>query len=225
MKKITILGSCRQDSLYKKYNITSIKNDISYPHYTKEMLEVIKFCKFGNISPNDTLKIFRTPALTKNPIYFSNSLKDEFESSDIYILEIASRLSYKINDKYVHHIYYDDNNYNKETKNLINVDNLTDNEIEDDIIEIKKLINKPIIIVSHLVTYNKGSRYELAELLKNICIKYNILFINPIQEIIKRGYNLNELFLRENKLAHYNDKGHDIILSIYDDFISQIGTS
>lgn len=32
---ITILGSCRQDSLYKKYKITSIKNHLSYPHYSK----------------------------------------------------------------------------------------------------------------------------------------------------------------------------------------------
>jgi hypothetical protein len=48
---ITIFGSCRQDSLYNKYNVNRIKNDISYTHSTKEILEVIKFCKHGNMTP------------------------------------------------------------------------------------------------------------------------------------------------------------------------------
>ena len=52
---ITILGSCRQDSLYKKYKITSIKNNLSYPHYTKEVLQVIKYCLFDNLSPEQTM--------------------------------------------------------------------------------------------------------------------------------------------------------------------------
>jgi hypothetical protein len=194
--KITILGSCRQDSLNKNYNITSIKNEISYPHYTKEIIEVINFCKFGNINPEETLKIFRTPGLTKRPIIFSDSLKKEFESSDIFIIEIASKIAYKYKDKYVHHIFYDDPAYNNETKNSINIEILSDEEIEKDIIEIKKLLNKPIIIVSHLVSYNSGSRYELAELLRIICNKYNILFINPMDEIKRRGYDLNKISSR-----------------------------
>ena len=46
--KITIFGSCRQDSLYsnEKYEITKIQNDISFPHYTKEILELILLSKY-----------------------------------------------------------------------------------------------------------------------------------------------------------------------------------
>lgn len=48
--KITVLGSCRQYSLREDYSVTNIQEDISYPHYTKEILQVINFCKFGNLS-------------------------------------------------------------------------------------------------------------------------------------------------------------------------------
>ena len=40
--RITVLGSCRQHSLQNKYSLTSIQEELSYPHYTKEILEVIK---------------------------------------------------------------------------------------------------------------------------------------------------------------------------------------
>ena len=46
---ITILGSCRQHTLRNKYNITNIQKQLSYPHYTKEILEVIKYCKYNHI--------------------------------------------------------------------------------------------------------------------------------------------------------------------------------
>jgi hypothetical protein len=46
---ITILGSCRQEYLRTLYEITDIQDNISFPHYTKEMLEVIKFCKYGTL--------------------------------------------------------------------------------------------------------------------------------------------------------------------------------
>ena len=66
-KTITILGSCRQESLCKKYNITSIKEDLSYPHYTKEILQVLHYCMFDNLKPEETI-IFRTPAINKKKI-------------------------------------------------------------------------------------------------------------------------------------------------------------
>ena len=39
---ITVFGSCRQWSLNRIYNTTSIQEDVSYTHYTKEVLELIK---------------------------------------------------------------------------------------------------------------------------------------------------------------------------------------
>ena len=75
MSLITILGSCRQESLYKNYNITSIQKNISYQHYTKEILEVIKFCKYGHILPEDTLTTFRTSILHNKKLIILDSLE------------------------------------------------------------------------------------------------------------------------------------------------------
>ena len=46
-------------------------------------------------------------------------------------------------------------------------------EIENDIISIKNELDKPFIIVSHLVTRNHGDRYLLSIWLEEICLKYN----------------------------------------------------
>ena len=93
MKTITILGSCRQDSLYKKYNITSIKEGLSYPHYTKEILQVLNYCMFDNLKPEETI-IFRTPAINKKIIQ-NNPFSNDIKNSDVIFIEIASRKYYK----------------------------------------------------------------------------------------------------------------------------------
>ena len=67
---ITVFGTCRLDSL-NSYN-TRIKHEISYTYDTKEILEVIKFIKYNHISPEETITTFRTPMMTKQPIYSSN---------------------------------------------------------------------------------------------------------------------------------------------------------
>ena len=218
MSLITILGSCRQESLYKNYNITSIQKNISYPHYTKEILEVIKFCKYGHILPEDTLTTFRTSILHNKKLYFNNILENNFKNTKLCIIEIASKISYKYNNRYVHHILYDNETY----KNDIIVSQQTDEEIEEDIINIiKELNNIKIIIVGHIVTYNKGKRYELINLLEQICNKYNILFINPITEITKLGYNIKDLVIDEPIISHYNELGHSVIEKIYNHYICQ----
>lgn len=223
--KITVLGSCRQHSLRNIYNVTSIQEAISYPHYTKEILEVINFCKYGSLKPEETLYTLRTAILNNKQIYFNEILKEEFESSDIFILEIASKKKYKYNNRNVHHIVTEEN-HNKlipdEIKNNIEIIEQDKNEIEEDIIDIKNLLNKPLIIISHLVTKNIGERYNLKIWLEEICKKHNIIFIDPIKELQKKKYNIDELFNKENILAHYNDLGHLKILDIYKEYIDKI---
>ena len=214
MKTITILGSCRQDSLYNKYNVTSIKNNISYPHYTKEILQVINWCLFNNVSEKDTITTFRSSIISNRALRWNTHIYNEFVKSDIFIIEIASRISYFYNNKYVHHILYDDPNYKK---NNVIVRDLTDTEIINDIKEIITLIKKPIIIVGHIVTIQTGKRYELSKLISNTCKELNIPFIDPVEEIIKRGHNILDLVNPD--LKHYNDLGHRVILDIYDNYI------
>jgi len=218
--KLTILGSCRQYSLYGKYHVTSIQESLSYPHYTKEILEVIKYCKYQHISENDTLNVFRTPILNKLQVNYEH-IKNEFNTTDLFVIEIASKIKYMYNNIYVHHIACE-NEYNLSIKEHIQIEKQCREEIENDIISIKNELDKPFIIVSHLVTRNHGDRYLLSIWLEEICLKYNIPFVNPIKELMKSNVDLNKIFLEESILAHYNDMGHEEILKIYTDFINKI---
>ena len=247
--RITVLGSCRQHSLQNKYSLTSIQEELSYPHYTKEILEVIKYCKYNHIDLHETINIFRTPILTQ---MFPNQAKlnQEFHTTDLFILEISSKKKYIYKDKYLHHIATEAK-YNIPIKNEIIIEKQTKDEIEQDILQIKEELNKPFIIVSHIITQNSGDRYDLGCWLEEICIRHNIPFINPVKEIIKRnkrvelpimrrtiGFNMimnvqkdqtesillnmeniHTLFVNEPNLNHYTNKGHDIILDIYSEFI------
>jgi len=221
MTTITILGSCRQHSLNKKYKISSIQEEISYPHYSKEILQVIKYLKYNNISSEDTKIVFRTPILNNCGIINHQKYFNEFINTDVFIIEIASKLYYKYNDYYVHHIAID-KQFNVSIKNEIKIGILTKDEIEQDIIEIKNELNKPLIIISHLVTREKGERYILSEWLKEICEKHNIPFINPVKELLKNNVDMNNIFLNEKVLAHYNENGHNEILKIYEKYINEL---
>lgn len=70
----------------------------------------------------------------------------------------------------------------------------------------KELNNKPILIISHLVTINSGDRYDLKNWLEEICKKYGILFLDPIKELKKIYTNIDNFFLKKKSLNHYNDK-------------------
>jgi len=183
----TIFGSCRQESIYciPEAKVTGIRDNITYTHYTKEVLELIKYCKYGHLSPEETLTSFRTPILHNRKLYYNNILINNFNNTNVFFIEIASRVSYEYNGVYVHHIL----SSNEELKNNIIIKKHNDEEIE-----IKKQLNRPIIIVSHIVTYNYGTRYELLKLLEKICLKHNILFINPFKEISMRNYDIKKYY-------------------------------
>jgi hypothetical protein len=218
MVLITIFGSCRQQSIYgiPEAKVTGIRDNITYTHYTKEVLELIKYCKYGHLSPEQTITTFRTPILQNRKLYYNNILINNFNNTNVFFIEIASRVSYEYNGVYIHHIL----SSNEELKNNIIIKNQNNEEIENDIIEIKNQLNRPIIIVGHIVTYNYGKRYELLKLLETVCLKHNILFINPFKEIYMRNYNIKNLL--EDDLTHYNFEGHSVMKNIYLDFLKKI---
>jgi len=217
-KRITLFGSCRLDSL-NNYN-NEIRNKISYTYDTKEILEVIKFLKFNHLSPEETIVTFRTPMMTKIPVYHKE-LNEIIENTDIYVIEICGKKSYKYNNICVHSALAQfSNDYIRER---IIIDQQSDEEIETDIIKIIEYLNtKNIIIVSHITTDNISERYKLSNLLENICLKHNIYFINPVKEITKKGYNIYDLVINEPKIKHYNENGHKIIKEIYEEYINNI---
>ena len=113
---LTILGSCRQHSLNNIYNCTGIQEKLTYPHYTKEILQTIKYLKYKNLDDSEVLFTFRTPILEKK-ISDYNELKKDFDKTDIFVLEIASKMYYKYNDIYLHHIATEEQ-YNISIKKL-----------------------------------------------------------------------------------------------------------
>lgn len=99
----------------------------------------------------------------------------------------------------------------------------TNEEIENDIIEIKTLLKKPLVILSHLVIFNNGStRYLLSIFLEEICEKHCITYINLVKELIKNNCHITKYFAKEDKLFHYTDYGNKEICKIYYDIIDSI---
>ncbi len=224
MEYITILGSCRQESINKYYPISKIQNQLNYPHYTKEILQEIKYLKNKNINYDKTKYCFRDGLLSKCKIGINDNkykmLKNEFNKTTLFLIEIASRISYKYDSLYLHHIA-EEEQYNFNNRNQIIKKDLTDEEIEDDIIQIRKeLYPKKMIIMSHFASYNYGKRYELIQLLKKICDKMDIPFIDQSEVFDKCG--IENTTLNEPVLAHYNDLGKYIIAEIIKNKIEEI---
>ena len=215
---ITIFGTCRLDSL-SNYN-NRIKNEISYTYYTKEILEVIKFIKYNHISCEETITTFRTPIMNKTPIY-ANNFQGMIETTDVFVIEICCKKTYKYNNLFVHSGLCDYSNDWISQQIIINEQ--SNEEIENDILEIIHELNtRKIIIVGHIVTDDKSERYKLSQLLENICFKYNLLFINPVAEIVKKGYNINQLVDHHEKtILHYNENGHMVMNEIYNEYINK----
>ena len=223
MEYITIFGSCRQTPIKDYLQVSNILDELNYPHYTKEILQQIRYLKYKNIPNNQTKYCFRTSLLNRCQTEISNDgynkLKNEFDRSSFFLVEIASRISYKYNNVYLHHIA-EDSQYGFFDRDKIIKEDLTDEEIENDIIQIRnELYPKPFIILSHFATYESGKRYELIKLLENICKKLNIPFINQSDIVKKYG---NNIILKEPVLAHYTKEGLSYVGKILLDKINEV---
>jgi len=220
---ITILGSCRQQCISNYFNVTNIQKTLNYPHYTSEILQQIRYLKYKNIQNEFTKYCFRDGLLSKCSKEISdesyNILKKEYDETTFFLIEIASRIKYKWNNLYLHHISVEEQ-YNFFDRDKIIVEDLTDEEIENEIIQIKnELYPKPFIIISHFATYEKGKRYELTQLLKNICKKHNIPFLNQSDIIKEFGTNI---LINEEVLAHYTSEGEEIVGKVLFNKINQV---
>ena len=215
---ITILGSCRQKPLEKYFNVTCIQESLTYPHYTKEIIQTIEYCKDEKkIAINDTQNCFRTGILNKKPITNHETLHNQFNNTDLFVIEIASRIAYKYDNLYVHHILTQKEFGFNNRQNII-IYNLTDEEIENDLIKIKELLHpKKILVVSHIYTYKTGKRYELIKLLKYLCEKHSLPFLSPSDH-----FNTNDdLYVKNEKvLSHFSSNGTELIGNLYKEVIN-----
>jgi len=202
--------------------VNNIQHQLSFPHYSKEIIQCIEFCKnTSKIPSNLTRWMFRSGILGKTPLK-SEQFQDDFDETELVIIEIASRISYEYNGYYAHHILTEEK-YGFPEREKIVQRLLTDEDIEADVLRIRELCgSKPFIVVSHIYTRKSGKRYELVELLRRICLRHVIPFFDPMEHLSKE--DPEKLFKKEDVLAHYTDYGHMCIKSAYKEFIENMMT-
>lgn len=222
---ITLFGSCRINNISNNNNLNKLLN---YTHSTKEVIQLIKFLKGELVIPEPYNKLCFRTAITENKfIYYKDTYNKLFVDTDTFIIEICSNKKYTYNNFYLHHLCVDKrfSNWNKNTPieilNNFIIEKQSDEEIENDILEIqKKLYPKKIIIVSHYNVKKDGqyinSRNYLINLLDNICKKYNITFINPT--IILSSYNQEQVI--DNDLGHYTKIGIEQFSKYMNNFLN-----
>jgi hypothetical protein len=186
--------------------------NLTYSHYSSEILQVIKYLKYRNIKNEFTKYCFGTGLMSKCTKEITdenyNFLKNEFNKTTFFLIEIATIKKFKWNNLSLHRICTTEQFEFYDRDNVV-IEDMTNEEIENDIIEIKnELFPKPFIIISHFSTNEEGKRYELTQLLKNVCLKYNIPFINQSDIIKEFGIDIIE---KEEILAHYTNEGKEIV--------------
>ena len=141
---ITLFGTCRLNNIH---NHNGLNNLINYSHSTKEVIQFINFLK-GELSiPNPYNNLcFRTAIIDNKFIDYNDTYNKLFIDTDIFIIEICSNKKYIHNGFYLHHLCVDKRfiDWNKNTPSEI-LDNFviekqSDEEIENDILEIQKML-------------------------------------------------------------------------------------
>lgn len=218
--RVTILGSCRQESLLSLYPCTTIRDRLTYPHYTKEAVQAIEFCKGISPIPVElTQFMFRTGILDNKQLAFE-SFHSEFKATTVFVIEIASRIAYEYMGFYAHHILTEPK-YGFQHIPSIGQRDLTDHEIEQDLLRMKELVYpKKMMIVSHIYSRKTGKRYELVQLLRSLCMKHSIPFFDPVEQLGE--CDQERVYVKEDRLAHYSDLGHSMIREKYKEFIDRL---
>jgi hypothetical protein len=219
---VTLIGSCRLSRI--KNN--NLNNRITYAHSTKEAIQFIKFLKNEITIPEPYSRIcFRTGIVNRIDIEYSREYKELFDQTEVFIIEICSSKKYIHNEFYLHHLSVDERfkytDYTpKDIRDSFKLEKQSDEEIESDILELKKiLIDKKFIIVSHYNSKINGnlipSRNHLINLLENICKKHKIHFINPTK--ILAAYGQEEIM--GSDFGHYTETGLREIGKYVSDYI------
>lgn len=219
--RLTVFGSCRQDALYEHYDVTSIRNRLTYPHYSKEIVQAIEFCKGMALIPEHlTQQAFRTGILERRKID-ANEFMQEFAETDMFVVEIASRICYTYRGVYVHHILTEEQ-YGFHDRAAIQIRDLTDEEIETDLLRMRELLSpKPFLVVTHISTRSEGKRHELVRLLKRLGEKHGIPVLDPIEALAPLP-TIAPLFQQEAVLSHYTDFGRKMIGDAYKARITEL---
>ncbi len=216
---VALFGTCR---IGKIMNNNELNEMVNYTRTTKEVIQIIQFLKGELIFPYPyNIICFRWSILNNNTPINYNFHNKTFSNTDIFVIELCSIKKYVHNGFYIHE---------HKTDKTPSVDHTleyqSDEEIENDILEIRKILHpKKIVIVSHYNAKVNGeylpARDKLINLLDYICKKYNIFFINPTN--VLSNYS-QELILADNgnDIQHYNEFGMNIFTNYMNNFLKTI---
>lgn len=214
---VTILGSCRQDSLYRKFEVTAIRDGLTYPHYPNEVLQLIRYCKNQKETKFLSPFVFRNDCIGKKRISHNKAHK-EFKRTDVFVIEIASLLEYKHKGDFIHHEAYDHPRPNKSIE-----ENLSENVIQEisvdkqGFLEAEKALSeiihalgrKKVVFVSNISSREFGGRAELNSLLKGFSEKNLCSYFDPTE--LLDHYSLEEICKTEPVISHFTELGHELV--------------
>lgn len=220
---VTVFGSCRQDSLSQFFRVTPIRDGLTYPHDTKEIIQAIEYCR-STKGEHPPAILFRNEQLGKPliPRWLARVL---FRRSDLVFVEVSSSLSYQWRQFSAHHELVDSSfsslsnlpeSARGDYEGHVTQTRQSDAEILADLKKIAQLIGKDrLVLVSHFSTRRSRHRENLTKLLARFAVANDIAVINP--SALLDNWEERELFVSEPVLSHYTDSGHEIIAGRYRD--------
>jgi hypothetical protein len=184
-RKVAILSSCRIQGV----SPASYIHQVHHTHNTKETIQYIKYI-MGDIDIKREMHryVFRSCFLDNDFIIDRDQLKNEFLLSDVVFVEICSRKKYLMKGYFIHHLAADKGD--APSNNLIEQEERNENyvltiqsedEIEADILTIKKLMTDKIVIFVTHIDYGIETRKVLIDQIDRICKKHKLFCINPIR--------------------------------------------
>lgn len=218
---VTVYGSCRQDSVSHYFPVTPIRDGITYPHFSGEILQAVNYCSrpFGRRPPD---LAFRNGQLGKRilPRWLAFV---SFLRTDVFVVELASALAYQNDEWFFHHEIHDRfATVEAKQRNVVDPDLLRGvrvramewAEIRSDLERIiSALGRRPVIFVTHFSTRSEGKRFELASSIETFLSEIGVTVLNPSG--LLESWNDSELFVDEPTLSHYTSLGHSIIGGVY----------
>ena len=224
---VTVFGCCQQDSISKSFFETSIKESLSYPHSTKEVLQVLDY--LNNLSDTHIRPFAFRTALISGRLPNRRRLTREWNASTVVIIEISSQKYYLLNGVHFHHEAFD--NSAQLSKNaqdyfkseLLNGNSLTENHMEidellQDLDEIVARIGKrTIILTTNFVTKNNEKRHQLHNSLEEFAKKKEISFVET--KTLFDYWKIQDILVEDPVLAHLTDLGHQIMSGRYKEAI------
>lgn len=211
---VSIFGSCRQDSLYENFQVTRIREELTYAHYLEEIIQAVRYCKEKDFTA-DSFGVFRVDLLGKARLP-RKELERDFWATDVFVVEVASLLEYRRGEEYFHHEAYDSKPSQEKSHDPTQSEppiTLIRGNLEDTHAKLDRLFTlipkERTVLVSHIATRRDTDRWRLNETVRDYCRQKEIEYFDPSQ--ILDVWPLEYICEIEPVISHFTPSGHEIV--------------